>query len=78
MNKNTVTVMQTSASLRWRVTGKGYVIKLKELRSVDKWIMQLLNHIYTCAVYLFSYRLIYGYFFHQTAIIFVHRLNSNS
>ena len=43
-----------SLRLRWRVTGKAYVIKLKELRSVNKWFTQLSNHRYTRAVYFDS------------------------
>ena len=43
-----------SFELWWRVTGKGYVIRLKELCKVDKWITQLLKPQYTRAVYFAS------------------------
>ena len=41
-------------TLRWWVTGKAYVIKLKELRTVNKWFTQLSNHRYTRTVYFDS------------------------
>ena len=38
--------------LRWRVTGKGYVIKLYELRGKINGLRNYLNHQYTRAVHL--------------------------